>query len=180
MRATKLFACFCLAASSVAQGSEPQQASVLVPGFGKISAVPGAANLPDRNLHYRVLFSVTKAADAPAKVNPSLEKVARFFNLLGSEGVVPRQKDVVIILHGSATPVVLTDEAYRARYGVPNPNLALIRALGSAGAAIHVCGQALHAQKIDRAAVSPEVIVDLSAMTTIATLQLKGWALMPD
>lgn len=174
MRALKLFAFLCVAAASRAHASEP------VPDYGKISPVPGAANLPDRSLYYRVIFSVTKAADTPAKVSPSLEKVARFLNLLGSQGVRLRQTDVVVILHGPATPVVLTDAAYRARYGIPNPNLPLVRALRSAGATIHVCGQALAAQNIDRLAVSPDVIPDLSAMTTIATLQLKGWVLLPE
>jgi intracellular sulfur oxidation DsrE/DsrF family protein len=174
MRLLKLLVFLCVAAPSLAQASEP------VPGYGKISPVPGAANLPDRNLRYRVIFSVTKAADAPAKVNPSLEKVARFLNLLGSQGVELRQTDVVVILHGPATPVVLTDAAYRARYGTPNPNLPLVSALRSAGATVHICGQALVAQNIDRRAVSPDVITDLSAMTTIATLQLKGWVLLPE
>lgn len=180
MRAIKLFAFLCVAAASTAPASEPQAGNRSVPGYGKISAVSGAANLPDRSLHYRVIFSVTKAADAPAKVSPSLEKVARFLNLLGSQGITPPQTDVVVILHGPATPVAFKDEAYRARYGVPNPNLPLIRALRSAGATVHVCGQALVAQKIDQPSVSPDVITDLSAMTTIATLQLKGWALMPE
>ena len=179
LRALSLFAFSCIAAASSAQAS-PAREEVMVSGFGKIAAVPGAANLPDRSLRYRVIFSVTKAADAPAKVNPSLEKVARFLNLLASQGIAPKQEDVVVILHGPASAIVLGDEAYRARYGVANPNLALIRALGSAGAEIHVCGQALVAQKIDRSAISPDVITDLSAMTTIATLQLRGWVLMPE
>lgn len=174
MRFLKLLAFLCVAAASLAQASEP------VPGYGKISPVPGAANLPDRSLGYRVIFSVTMAADTPAKVSPSLEKVARFLNLLASEGVRSRQTDVVVILHGPATPAVLTDAAYLSRYGIPNPNLPLVRALRSTGATVHVCGQALAAQNIDRRAISPDVITDLSAMTTIATLQLKGWVLLPE
>ncbi|MGE5562492.1 MAG: DsrE family protein [Bacillota bacterium] len=174
MRVLKLVALLCVAAAGTAGASEP------VAGFGKISPVPGARNLPDRRLQYRVIFSVVKAADTPAKVSPSLERVARFLNLLGSQGVPPRQRHVVVVMHGPATSAVLNDETYRARYGVPNPNLALIRALRNAGASVHICGQALFAQNIDRSAVAPNVITDLSAMTTIATLQLKGWVLMPE
>lgn len=180
MRFLNLLACLCAAAASAAQAAEPQAAGQAIPGFGNTTPVANAANLPDRSIRYRVIFSVAKAAQTPAKVNPSLDKVARFLNLLGSEGIRPARNDVVVILHGAAAAAVLGDEAYRARYGVDNPNLPLIRALRRAGATIHVCGQALVSQKIDRSAVSADVITDLSALTTIATLQLKGWVLMPE
>ena len=180
MRFLNLLACLCAAAASVARAADPQAAGQAIPGFGNTRSVANAANLPDRSIRYRVIFSVAKAAQTPAKVNPSLDKVARFLNLLGSEGIRPARNDVVVILHGTAAAAVLGDEAYRARYGVDNPNLPLIRALRRAGATIHVCGQALVSQKIDRSAVSGDVITDLSALTTIATLQLKGWVLMPE
>lgn len=180
MRALHLLAFLCGAAATAVQASSPQQRSPIVPGFGKISPVSEAANPPDPRLHYRVIFSATKAADASTKVSPTLERVARFLNLLASKGIRSRPNDVVVILHGPATTAVLTDAAYQARYGVPNPTLPLIRELRNAGATVHVCGQALSAQEIDRSAVSPDVITDLSAMTTIATLQLKGWVLMPE
>lgn len=175
MRVLSLIAVICAAAAA-----SSAQAAELAPGFGKISPIPGAENLPDRNLHYRVIFNVTKAADSPAKVSPSLDKVARFLNLLGSQGIMPRRGDIVVVLHGAATSAVLDDEAFRMRFGVSNPSLALIRVLRKAGVSVHVCGQALAAQKIDRAAVSSLVSTDLSAMTTIATLQLKGWVLIPE
>lgn len=180
MRFVNLFACLCAAAASVAQAAERQPSPPVVPGFGKMSPVADAANLPDGSIRYRVIFGIAKAAETPAKVNPSLDKVARFLNLLGSEGIRPARNDVVVILHGPAAAAVLGDEAYRARHGVDNPNLPLIRALRRAGVTIHVCGQALIAQGIARSAVSADVITDLSALTTIATLQLKGWVLMPE
>lgn len=169
-----------VAASAAPAAAAVPTAAAVVPGYGKIIAVPHAANRPDPHLRYRVIFSVTKPAAAPAAVNPSLDKVARFLNLLGSEGIRPAKGDVVVIVHGGATPLVLSDQAYRARTGVANPNIALVRELASAGVAVHVCAQALHGQKISEADVAPNIVVDLSALTTIATLQLKGWALMPD
>ena len=174
MRALSLFAVLCFAAAGAAHAIQP------VPGFGKIVPIAHAGNLPDARLQYRVIFSVTKAAEKPSDVSPSLDKVARFLNLLGSEGIPQSRQSVVVILHGPATRAVLEDEAYRTQYGVPNPNLPLIRALRRAGATVHVCGQALAAQNIDRAAVTADVVIDLSAMTTIATLQLKGWVLLPE
>lgn len=69
-------------ASLAAQGSLVYP---VIPGFGAIVVVPGAAERPDPKLCYRVLFNVTKAASSPDQVNPSLEKVARFVNLLGAD-----------------------------------------------------------------------------------------------
>ena len=179
MRRLTWIACLCAALAGNAAQARPTNGPT-VPGFGAIVPVPTAANTPDPRLRYRVMFSVTKAAEAPAKLSPSLDKVARFLNLLGSRGIRPEPNDIVVILHGPATATTLTDDAYRARFGVTNPNLALIQALRRSGAAIHVCGQALAAQKIDRSMVSGDVTIDLSAMTTIATFQLRGWALMPE
>lgn len=84
----------------------------VIAGYGRITPVEGAVERPDHSLRYRVLFSVTKAASSPDKVNPSLEKVARFLNLLGADGVRPAQGDVIVIVHGPATPIIADDEAY--------------------------------------------------------------------
>ena len=45
-----------------------------------------------------------------------------------------------------------------------------------AGVDFRVCGQGVLARKIDAAAILPEVQVDLWAMTTLTTLQLRGYA----
>ena len=180
MRIIELIAVLGAMTAPAANAAVPQPRTAAVPGFGEIAPVPNAANQPDPSLRYRVIFPVTKAADAPTKVNPSLDKVARFVNLLASRGVHPAPNDLTVIVSGPATPLVLSDAAYESRFGAANPNTALIRELRAAGATVHVCGQALHGQKIAADAVSSQVTVDLSAMTTIATLQLKGWALMPE
>ena len=161
-----------------ASAGVPRQA--VIPGYGAITPVEGAAERPDRKLRYRVLFNVTKAAATPDKINPSLEKVARFLNL-GNDGVRPEQGDVVVIVHGPATPIVTEDRAYATKTGVAaNPNLALIEALKKAGVSVRVCSQALIGNGIDPATVGKSVETDVSALTTMATLQLRGWALIPD
>ena len=153
----------------------------VISGYGAITPVEGAAERPDRSLRYRVLFSVTKAAASPDKVNPSLEKVARFLNLLGADRVRPGTGDVVVIVHGPATPIVTQDAAYANKTGnAVNPSLPLIAALKRAGVSVRVCSQALVGNKIDRTMVEKGIEVDVSALTTLATLQLRGWALIPD
>lgn len=159
--------------------TSPDPRHPVIANFGEIAPLPGAANQPDPSIAYHIVFSVT-AGGKPDQPNTGLDKVARFVNLLGSRGIRPGPGAVVAVIHGPATTLAMTDAAWRARFGNPNPNIALIGALKNAGVDIHVCGQALAYNGIKPDMVSPQVTVDLSAMTTLATLQLKGWALMPD
>ena len=148
--------------------------------FGKITPLPNAAMQPDPKVEYRVAFNITKAAAKPDQVNPSLEKVARYINLLASAGVRPSKGHVLAVVHGSATDLVLKDNAFRRKHGVSNPNIALIQALGKAGVDVHVCGQALAGRQIAGADVFTDVTVDLSALVTLTTLQQKGWSVIAD
>ena len=151
-----------------------------VPGHGRIVPSPDAANQPDPAVRYRVVFNITKSPTDTAQVNPSLVKVARFLNLLATRDIRPASGDIVAIVHGPATSLVMSDAAYKAKFKVANPNLALIDALQQGGAQVRVCSQALHGQQIPTASVSTNVAIDLSALTTLATLQLQGFALIPD
>jgi intracellular sulfur oxidation DsrE/DsrF family protein len=132
-------------------------------------------------LRYRLVFNVTKAAATPDKVNPSLDKVAPLLNLLGRDNIRPAPGDIVVIVHGAATPIVTNSTVYGAKTKTKlNPNLDLIDKLHEAGVIVAVWSQALHANRIPTKQLTPGVRVDLSAMTTLATLQLRGWALIPD
>lgn len=164
----------CAPAAAVAQPAFP-----VIKGHGGIHSTVGAGERLDEALRYGVVFNVTKPA-AAGKSNPTLERVARFVNLLGADGVRPRAGDLVAIIHGAATPSVMKDEAFRAKFGSANPNLAVIAALRKAGVEVHVCSQALAGNKIARSDVHSLVQVDVAALTTLANLQLRGYALIPD
>lgn len=147
-----------------------------VPGYGNLLPPSEVANRPDPLLRYRVAFEVTRTASDAGEVNPALDRVARFVNLLGAAGVRPAAGDIVVVVHGPATTALLSDAAYRDRFKRPNPNAALVAELQAAGVAIHVCSYALVGQQVERASLLPNVTLDLAAMVTLATLQLKGWA----
>lgn len=152
----------------------------VIEGYGGMQPIAGTAERPDKALRYRVVFNVTKPPPAPGKVNPTLDRMARFVNLLGADGVRPIRGDLVAIVQGGATPLIMTDKAHRARFGVANPNIDLIAKLRAAGAEVHVCSQALAGNKIARDAVNPAVQIDAAALTTLANLQLRGYAMIPD
>ncbi|MGN6619546.1 MAG: DsrE family protein [Sphingomonas sp.] len=136
---------------------------------GAIVAVENGEVPIDPALHYRVVFAITKppGGDAP---HHDLIRVARFLTLLEEAGTRIARSDVVAIVSGPATTIVTRGDAV---------NPPLIDQLIARGATIAVCGQALHHQGIDRDALCPGVRIHVSALSTLATLQLKGWALIP-
>lgn len=167
--------------AAVATGAVAQApGNPVITPYGKIVPAPNAAMQPDPELDYRVVFSISKASPAPGKLNPSLERVARYVNLLAAGGVKPEKRHIIAIVHGPATELVLNRRAFRARHKLDNPNIPLIEALGRAGVEVHVCAQALAGKKIPAGDVSPLVVTDLSALTTLTTLQLKGWSAITD
>ena len=158
-----------------------ETSSPRIAGYGAIAPLTGAETRAEPGLRYRLVFSVTKAAATPDKVNPSLDKVARLLNLLGRDNIRPAPGDIVVIVQGAAAPIVTNSTVYAAKAkATRNPNLELIAKLREAGVIVAVCSQALHANRISSADLAPAVRVDLSAMTTLAALQLRGWALIPD
>ncbi len=153
----------------------------VIQDFGAVHPVQGAKERPDPKLTYRVLFSVTKAAAAPDRVNPSIEKVARFLNLLGIDGVRPKAGNVVVVIHGPATQIITTDAVYAARTKTTaNPNSSLISALRAAGVSIRVCSQAMVGNEIAVDQVMSGVEIDDAALVTMANLQLRHFVLLTD
>lgn len=93
----------------------------------------------------------------------------------------PAPGDVVVIVHGPATPIVVNNAAYVKRTGIAtNPNIALVAALKRAGASVRVCSQALAGNAFAPGDVTPGIEIDRSALITLSNLQLRGWALIPD
>ncbi len=176
------FAVMLLGASAISVAASPEPSGQpAVPGFGATHTAPGAAERPNRSIQYKVLFSITQGNDDTTKPNESLDKVARFMNLLSADGVRPKQGQVVAVIHGKATPIVMSETAFKARGdGNVNPNLALIDMLRKAGVSVRVCSQALAAASIAPDAVDQRVQIDVAALTTMANLQLRGYALIPD
>ena len=152
---------------------------LLVPGYEPARDVPNAAELPDPKIDYKILFSVSNGAkDRDAEVNPMLPTIARYLNTLGKYDVPANKRHLVVMFHqrNPDFDIVMTNEAYKARYGKDNPNIALIHALKQAGVEFRACGQALGGRKIDAKDVNPDIQIDLWAMTSMLNLQMKGWA----
>ena len=153
----------------------------LVPDFGAYSEVPDPFEKPDPGLRYKVVFDVSQAARTPGTVHQGLERVARMVNLLGRHGVKLNPGDIVVTMHGPAAKTALTAAAFAKRFnGEANPNAELIKQLTAAGVSVRLCGQSMVAAGFARDELNPDVKVDVAAITTLATLQLKGYAVIQD
>jgi len=155
----------------------PGETGPVIEAYGPVLAVQSQFNLlPDR--HYRTVFNVSRSADDPAGLNRSIESAARFLNMHARAGIDPDHLEVALVVHGGAAKDLLADDAYRSRYGIDNPNSALLTALRSAGVQIWLCAQSAAYQGIRAEEMHSAAGMALSAMTVLTRLQSEGWALL--
>ena len=110
----------------------------------------------------------------PGGVNFAIDSAARFLNMHVATGTPRENVEVAVVLHGPATAAALSNEAYRARFGVDNPNLALIKALAEAGVPTYVCVQAATGAGVIDDIEAPARLV-ISALTALVRLQADGY-----
>lgn len=150
-----------------------------VPGYPVASEVPGAHELPDPKMDYKIVWGIGQGAkDHTAEINPALPTLTRYVNTLAKWGVPKEKRHIIVMFHQRSDDfdIVMTNAAFKAKYGKDNPNVALISALGKAGVEFRACGQAVVGRKIDMKDVNPDIQVDLWAMTSFFNLQMKGFA----
>jgi intracellular sulfur oxidation DsrE/DsrF family protein len=149
-----------------------------VPGQAVAVEVPGAHELPDPKLDYKIAWGIGQGAEDPSsEINPSLPTIARYVNTLAKWGVPKGKRHIIVMFHQRSPnfDIVMTNDAFKAKYGKDNPNIALISALKKAGVEFRACGQAVMGRKIDPKDVNPDIQVDLWAMTSFMNLQMKGF-----
>jgi intracellular sulfur oxidation DsrE/DsrF family protein len=103
--------------------------------------------------------------------------MATYLNTLGKYGVPPENRNLIAIIHHRTEgfDIVMTNEAYKKRYGRDNPNIEIIHKLKQAGVDIRLCGQGLIGREIDAKDVNPDIRIDLWALTSIVNLELDGY-----
>ncbi|NQV27826.1 MAG: DsrE family protein [Rhodopirellula sp.] len=148
-----------------------------IAGHGEVFHLPEAQDQPRDNS--KICVDVTKGGPAD-KLNPAIEKVARFVNIYSQAGKVPASVRISVILHGDATLVALNDAAYAKRFDTKaNPNMALLRELRKAGVELLVCGQAIAHKKASHDEIADSVKVAVSGLTVNVNRQQDGYAFIP-
>ncbi|HMG68974.1 MAG TPA: DsrE family protein [Chitinophagaceae bacterium] len=149
--------------------------------WGGVVPVQGIDEIADPNMQYKLLMELTgfayKGQDSSAKkeINAGLGTVARQLNLHEAAGIPRKNIDAVVVVHGGAIDVFLTNEKYKKRYGIDNPNIPLIKELQDYGVKIIACGQLLTFAKVEREDLVPGIKQALSAQTVLSTYQLKNY-----
>lgn len=151
----------------------------VIKGYGPVNPLPNAAFQPDQSIKYRVLFDITQAAKSVDKVNPGLDHVARFLNVMATAGIMPKDMDLAVVLHGPATPIVLRKEIFVERFKKDNPNEKIIKDLKTAGVKLYVCEQALADDGLKEEWVNQQILIAVSALVVVPTYELKGYAYLP-
>lgn len=131
------------------------------------------------DFQYKVVFDAAAYADDVSALNTTLVSVARFLNMHARNGVPRENMNLAVVLHGAALKTALGNAAYRARYDISNPNLALLLELHRAGVEFYVCGQSMRFASIDKSELASPAKLALSAMTMLTVLQADGYALLP-
>lgn len=151
----------------------------LVKQYGGVALKPEAAFQPDPALNYKVLFDIRETSNDAGEVNQGLDHVAKLFNLLAPAKIKPGDTAVVAILHGPAVVAALNDENYRKKFGIANPNSALIKELTRYGVKICACAQTMAKQEIAYNSLHEDVALALSSLTVMINCQLENFAYVP-
>ncbi|MFD0861838.1 DsrE family protein [Sungkyunkwania multivorans] len=153
-------------------------AGPIINSYGKVFNVDTPDFKTDVTSMMKVVFDVGRTFENNESTNPLIETAARFLNLHAQNGVKAEHMNVALVIHGSASQDILTDAAYQKKFGVDNPNTALIKSLSNAGVQVILCGQTAAYRNISKSDVLPEVQFALSAMTALIQLQNNNYRLI--
>ena len=145
----------------------------IIPDYGATYQVDHHDSEIDSEL--KVIFDVAQSSEDKSTLNNNLEFAARFLNMHTHAGWKLDQLKAAMTVHAKASHDVLNNEAYKAIYGVDNPNTQLINDLTVAGVDIILCGQAAAKRAMKREDINPNVKIALSATTALIQYQNKGY-----
>ena len=165
--------------STFALAAPPPQRFLRIDCAGGVYKINGKVEMPAAATVHRLVIDATGDETTAAGVNRHLESAARALNLYALAGVSNDNVKLAVVIHGKATPLVLSGDAYRSKFSRSNRDTALIEDLKNAGVEILVCGQSLTHEGFTVNEVDKNVRVSLSAMTALVDLQGKGYALIP-
>ena len=151
--------------------------------WANVMSVPDKSFKPDPTLKYNIVIDLTtgpkneKDSVNYKSINWGFGEVGRKLNLHVADGIPQKNIDIVVAVHGFALFSMLNNEAYKKKYGVDNPSLALIDELKKAGVKFIVCGQAMNFMSVDSKDLIKGSTVGLTAQTVLTSYQTKGYLL---
>jgi intracellular sulfur oxidation DsrE/DsrF family protein len=174
-----LLACALALMAYRAGRAHPHLAFPRVQGAGGVLTVDPGATMPSAQAIHRVLVDVDRDDVMYGKVNARLNTAAKILNLYALAGVPAAKVHMVMLFYGTGVNLILSDKAYRQKFGHANPNAPLLSQLHQAHVQMVACGQALGHQTIGAADVASGVTLALSALTAREELQAAGYGAVP-
>lgn len=174
-----LFSSFLLLLTALGQVvAQSKEAGPIIKEYGKVWKVENLDFATDTTKEFKVVFDIMNSPDSLNELNKSIETAARFLNMHAQSGVPAENLKVVLVVHNKATKDIITDDAYKKRYGVENPNAGLVKALMESGAEVILCGQSSLSRNFPISDTIDGVQLALSAMTALLQLQDSGYQLI--
>ena len=150
----------------------------VIKNFGTIGQADLATEKPDPNLTYNIVVDLATGEDNKSNLLFSLNNVARLINLHVMDGVPEENLNIVVAVHGGAIWSVLNNELYYKKFKTANPNIPLYKELLDSGVKIVVCSQSMFKRNIAPSDLVKGLEVATSALTTLTTYQIKGYAVL--
>lgn len=157
---------FCLSIVAQTKKSGP-----VITDFGPVWEINSPSYVTDTSKEFKAVFDIMDSPEDPNILNAAIETAARFLNMHAQSGVPVKQLKIALVVHNKASKDIITNEAYRERYGTKNPNYDLIKALLDAGGQIIFCGQSSLSRDFPKDELIDGVQLSLSAMTALIQLQ---------
>ena len=89
--------------------------------------IPKVAMPPDKKRIYRAIYDATKVPKQSSEIIPALNMAGSELNGFAVSGVPLQNAKFVIVFHGAAINGILDDAQYKAKFGISNPNLTVLK-----------------------------------------------------
>ncbi len=143
--------------------------------FGGVHPRPDLPTGLTPSLEYKVIADIVRGESDRAHALGSLQRLARLINLFAYAGVPAAHVHIAAVIQGEVASAILTNAAYRTRFNVDNPNLALLHELRASGVELMVCAQTLAENDVPDGDVAHDVTITLSALTDFAGYEAQGY-----
>lgn len=158
--------------------AQEKKAGPIIENYGKVWSIENPEYAIDETTEFKVVFDIMNSPEDPSVRNASIETAARFLNMHGQSGVALDRMKVALVVHNKASKDIITHEAYQKRFGIKNPNAAMVKELMEAGVEFIFCGQSSISRNFPIEETVEGVQLSLSAMTALIQLQNEGYRLI--
>jgi intracellular sulfur oxidation DsrE/DsrF family protein len=158
--------------------AQEKKAGPIITDYGKVWDIKNQDYKIKENTQLKAVFDIMNSPEDPSSLNRSIETAARFLNMHAQSGVPASNLKVALVVHNKASKDISSNEAYKKRYGVDNPNAEMVQQLLDAGVEFIFCGQSSLSRNFPMEETIPGVQLSLSAMTALIQLQNDGYRLI--